>query len=98
MRTTLAPILTRLSDMEGDRALMLRRPARAAAYLLAMTAQPEYGGKQDLSRVLLEKLSQHPDPTTAKLSSWALSFRFGPDGTVRPLLAAVEHGQPDDIP
>jgi hypothetical protein len=98
MRTTLAPILTRLSDMEGDRALMLRRPARAAAYLLAMTAQPEYSGKQDLSRVLLEKLSQHPDPTTAKLSSWALSFRFGPDGTVRPLLAAVEHGQPDDIP
>jgi hypothetical protein len=97
-RTTLAPILTRLADAQGDRAMILRRPARAAAYLLTVTAQPAHGSKPDLSRELLEKLSRHPDPVTAKLSSWALSFRFAPDGTIRPLLAAVEHGQPDDIP
>ena len=98
VRTTLAPILTRLADARGDRAMILRRPARAAAYLLTVTAQPAYGGKPDLSQELLEKLSRHPDPVTARLSNWALSFRFAPDGTIRPLLAAVEHGRPDDIP
>jgi hypothetical protein len=97
-RTTLAPILTRLADAHGDRALMLRRPARAAAYLLTVTAQPSHGGKPDLSRVLLEKLAGHPDPVTARLSGWALSFRFAPDGTVRPLLAAVEHASPMTSP
>jgi hypothetical protein len=97
-RTTLAPILTRLTDAHGDRALMLRRPARAAAYLLTVTAQPSHGGKPDLSRVLLEKLAGHPDPVTARLSGWALSFRFAPDGTVRPLLAAVEHASPMTSP
>jgi hypothetical protein len=96
-RATLAPVLTRLAEEQGDRATILRRPARAAAYLLTMTAQPEHGGKPDLSRTLLEKLSQHPDPTTARLSNWVLSFRWADDGSVRPLLAAVEHGQPDDI-
>jgi hypothetical protein len=89
-RTTLEPILTSLADAEGDRAMKLRRPARAAAYMLTMTAQPTSGGKPDLSRVLLEKLSRHPDPETAKLSNWALSFRFAPDGAVRPMLAAAE--------
>jgi hypothetical protein len=92
-RETLAPILTQLADAEGGRALMLRRPARAAAYLLTMTAQRSEGGRPDLSRVLLEKLRQHPDPVTAGLSGWALSFRFAPDGAVRPLLAAVEPGR-----
>jgi hypothetical protein len=98
VRTTLAPILTRLADAQGDRAMILRRPARAAAYLLTVTAQPAHGGKPDLSQELLEKLGRHPDPVTARLSNWALSFRFAPDGTIRPLLAAVEHGRPDDIP
>jgi hypothetical protein len=93
-RATLTPILTRLADPGDDRALMLRRPARAAAYLLTVTAQPAQGGEPDLSQVLLEKLRRHPDPVTAELSRWALSFRFAPDGTVRPLLAAVERGQP----
>lgn len=97
-RITLAPILTELASAEGDRARILRRPARAAAYLLTMTAQPSQGGRPDLSRVLLERLSHHPDLVTAKLSAWALSFRFADDGTIRPLLAAVEHGQADDIP
>jgi hypothetical protein len=96
-RATLAPILTQLADPEDARALTLRRPARAAAYLLTVTAQPSQGGKPDLSQVLLEKLRRHPDPVTAELSRWALSFRFAPDGTVRPLMAAVEYGQPDGI-
>jgi hypothetical protein len=97
-RRTLSPILTMLADAEGDRAKILRRPARAAAYLLVVTAQPRYDGRPDLAQELLEKLKRHPDPVTAKLSAWALSFRFAPDGKIRPLLAAVEHGQPDDIP
>ena len=76
----------------------LRRPARAAAYLLTVTAQPRSGGKKDLSQELLEKLSQHPDPVTARLSSWALSFRFAPEGTIRPFLAAADYGTNDDSP
>jgi hypothetical protein len=97
-RETLSPILTQLADMGGDRAMILRRPARAAAYLLTVTAQPVHRGKPDLSQVLLQKLSEHPDRVTVKLSEWALSFRFADDGTVRPLLAAVEHGHPDGTP
>jgi hypothetical protein len=91
-------ILTELASMEGERALMLRRPARAAAYLLTVTAQPWDGDKQDLSEVLLKKLRGHPDEVTARLSRWALSFRFAPDRTVRPLFAAAEHGEPYDAP
>jgi hypothetical protein len=71
-RALLAPILTY--------ALMVRRPARTAAYLLTATAQPEHAGKPDLSRVLLEKLSRRPDPVTAKLSNWMVSFRPLPTG------------------
>jgi hypothetical protein len=95
-RETLSPILTELASMRGTRAKILRRPARAAAYLLTVTAQPARRGKPDLSQVLLEKLSEHPDPVTARLSEWALSFRFAEDGTVRPLLAAVEY-DPDGV-
>jgi hypothetical protein len=98
VRERLRTILTQLASAEGARAIILRRPARAAAYLLTVTAQPTYGGKSDLSQELLEKLRQHPDPMTAKLSQWALSFRFAADGSIRPLLAAADHGQPDDIP
>jgi hypothetical protein len=97
-RKRLRPILTDLAEAQGRRAQALRRPARAAAYLLTVTAQASTGKRQDLSAELLEKLSYHPDPTTAKLSKWALSFRFAPDGTTRPLLAAAEHGPPEDTP
>jgi hypothetical protein len=97
-RDRLRPILEHLADMrELPRARMLRRAARAAAYLLMVTAQPRVNGKKDLSEELLEKLSGHPDPITSKLSRWALSFRFAPDGTVRPFLASAEHGEnPND--
>lgn len=91
-REALRSILTELAGMEGDRAMMLRRAARAAAYTLIFTAQPSEDGKKDLSQDLLEKLSGHPDVVTANLSKWALGFRFAPDGTVRPLLASARSG------
>jgi hypothetical protein len=97
MRESLKDVLTALARMRGTQAGTLRRPARAAAYLLVVTAQARIGGRKDLSQELLEKLSNHPDPVTAKLSRWALSFRFAGDGTVRPLLAAIEHGTADDM-
>jgi hypothetical protein len=74
----------------------LVRAARSAAYLLTVTAQPREGDEKDLSQELLEKLSDHPDQVTARLSKWALSFRFAPDGEVRPMLAAAEHVKYDD--
>ena len=89
----LRPILTDLANMEGDRADgSCGGPARAAAYLLTVTAQPRVGGKKDLSQELLEKLSHHPDAVTARLSQWALSFRFAPDGSIRPFLASADAG------
>ena len=91
-RDQLRPVLTDLATMDGDRAVRLRRPARAAAYLLTVTAQPRAGGKEDLSQELLAKLSQHKDPVTAKLSQWALSFRFAEDGSIRPFLASADAG------
>jgi hypothetical protein len=95
-REKLQPILAELAEARGNRAILLQQPARAAAYLLAVTAQPEHIGRRDLSRDLLERLSHHPDPVTAKLSRWVLSFRFGPAGEIRPLLAAAEFGKVDD--
>lgn len=97
-RERLRPILTDLAETQGGRAQVLRRPVRAAAYLLAVTAQPAAGDRKDLSHELLEKMRGHPDPVTAKLSRWALSFRFDPAGPVRPFLAAAEHGEHDDTP
>jgi hypothetical protein len=88
-RERLRPVLEQLASMEGTRAKLLRRAARAAAYLLTVTAQPRIGERKDLSEELLEKLSHYPDPVTAELSKWALSFRFAPDGNVRPFLAAA---------
>lgn len=93
-RESLRPILTELAGTEGDRGLMLRRAVRAAAYLLVVTAQPRIGGRQDLSEELLEKLAGHPDEVTGRLARWALNFRFAPDGTVRPLLAAADQETP----
>ncbi len=89
-REELCGALTELAEAEMPRARILRRPARSAAYLLTVTAQPSDGGKKDLSQELLEKLLHHPDPVTSRFSKWALGFRFGPDGSVRPLLAAAE--------
>jgi hypothetical protein len=98
-RDSLRDILTDLASMEGDRALILRRAARATAYLLAVSAQPRGDdGSKDLSQELLERLCRHPDAVTSRLSKWALSFRFADDGAVRPLLAAVEFGKYDDTP
>jgi hypothetical protein len=91
VRTTLRPMLTELANMEGRRAEIMHRPARAAAYLLMITAQPREGEKPDLSEVLLGKFKEHPDETTRRLSDWALRFRFAPDGKIRPLLAAAEY-------
>jgi hypothetical protein len=96
-RERLRPILTDLAETRGGRARVLRRPARATAYLLAVTAQPSADGKTDLSQVLLEKLSDHRDPVTAKLSRWALNFRFDPAGPIRPFLAAADLSEHDDV-
>jgi hypothetical protein len=87
-RDALRGILTDLANLDGDRARILRRATRSAAYLLAFTAQPRKGQDRDLSEILLERLAGHPDEVTAQLSRWALDFRFAPDGTIRPLLEA----------
>jgi hypothetical protein len=97
-RETLRPVLTELATAGGQRAWALRRAARAAAYLLTVTAQARESGEQDLSEDLLHKLKHHPDEVTARLSRWALSFRFAADGTVRPLLDAAGHGTFEDNP
>lgn len=95
------PILEHFAGMrELPRALMLRRAARAATYLLTVTAQPRINGRKDLSEELLEKLASHPDPITRKLSRWALSFRWDDDnnGAIRPFIASAEHGEKVDDP
>ena len=89
-RTRLHEILAAMTRTEMPRARILRRPARSAAYLLTVTAQSG-DDSQDLSLDLLERLSHHPDPVTRRFSEWALKFRFAPDGSVMPLLAAAEH-------
>lgn len=92
IRDSLSRILIDLATAEGDRALILRRAVRAAAYVLTVTAQPRQGEALDLSEELLKRLKNHPDPVTSQLSQWALNFRFADDGTVRPWLAAVDQG------
>src|SRR5215472_9569212 len=85
-RDALEDILTELASLTGERARILRRATRAAAYLLTFTAQRREGGEKDLSQILLERMRNDPDEVTAKLSRWALDFRFGPNDTIRPLL------------
>jgi hypothetical protein len=64
--------------------------ARAAAYMLTFTAQDrEKPDSPDLSQKLLEQMHNHPDPLTNRFAQWAISFRFGDDGQVRPLLEAA---------
>jgi hypothetical protein len=93
-REGLLPVLTALADAEGTRAWDLRRAARAAAYVLTVTAQPRRGGEADRGEVLLRKLSTHPDEVTRRLSSWALSFRFAADGSIRPLIEGPAEDRP----
>ncbi|SEH03889.1 hypothetical protein SAMN05444920_14712 [Nonomuraea solani] len=68
---------------------------RATAYLLVVTAQPQIGAEEDLSHRLLTELSKDADEPTADLSRWALGFRFGPGGTIRPLHHAPLYPSPD---
>jgi hypothetical protein len=89
-RDALRDLLTDLATVEQPQAMINRRPIRAAAYLLTATAQDRQGDRKDFSQELLEKLSHHPDDVTARLSRWALEFRFAPDGKVRPFLAAAD--------
>lgn len=88
VRERLRPILIELAGMEGDQAQILRRVARSAAYLLIVTAQPAKDTEKDLSQVLLKQLSKHPDEVTARLSRWALAFRFPSGGGICPLIDA----------
>lgn len=88
-RDALRDLLIDLTTTEEPRAMINRRPIRAAAYLLTATAQPRQGDRKDFSQELLEKLTRHPDDVTARLSRWALSFRFAPDGKIQPFLAAA---------
>lgn len=90
VRDGLHDILVALATAEKPQARIHRRPIRAAAYMLTATAQPVQPGEKDFSKELLERLSQHPDDVTARLSNWALEFRFAPDGAIRPFLAAVD--------
>jgi len=86
IRADIDEALKYLVDMDPAQGTIVREAARAAAYALMMTAQPSQpGGPPDRSKVLLEKLSAHPDPVTADLSKWALRFRFA-DGAIRPML------------
>jgi hypothetical protein len=88
-RDELRHVLTGLAKVDMPRARILRRPARAAAYLLTVTAQRCSNGT-DFSQKVLEQLREHPDAVTARFSKWALGFRFAADGEIRPLLAAAE--------
>jgi hypothetical protein len=63
--------------------------ARAVAYLLTVSAQDQEHNQKDISQELLEELGKHPDEVTREFSKWALSFRFGKDGRVQPLMQAV---------
>ena len=90
-RDSLRSVLIKLADSAQRSAEMLRRAARAAAYLLAVTAQP---GRNDLSQELLQRLAGYPDRVTSDFSNWVLSFRFTADGKIRPLIAAAEFERP----
>ena len=50
--------------------------ARAAAYVLAFTAQPRKNDQIDIAEELLVQLCSHPDRATSSLSNWALGNRL----------------------
>jgi hypothetical protein len=60
------------------------RVARAAAYLITVTANADPQASFDL----LKGLQDHPDPATSRLGKWALRNRFDNEGRVRPLYTA----------
>jgi len=67
-------------------------PVSAHGRTLGAPRQAPHGATAedaDLSETLLRVLSRHPDAVTAEFSRWALDFRFAPDGSIRPLLAAA---------
>lgn len=91
VRNGIAPVLRGLthSDMINEREY--RQVARALVYVLTMTAQPRLRPDQeDLAHILLKKLTDHTDATTANFADWALGFRFGEDGSIHPLLEAAQ--------
>jgi hypothetical protein len=90
VRTRLEPMLrdlveNRVSDAE------FYLVARGLVYTLTFTAQSA-GRAEDLSKELLSKLTEHPDDVTARFAQWALSFRFGENGEVYPILHAARTG------
>ncbi|MEV0183035.1 hypothetical protein AB0I54_27620 [Streptomyces sp. NPDC050625] len=91
VRERLRPLLDGLVTEKDRLAARETWPvARAAAYLLTVTAQ---NGPSDLAEGLLEELERHDDPVTAALSTWAGRFRFDRGShRVRPLLAAARLG------
>lgn len=90
-RENLRPLLTDLVRNDLTREPSRWPIARAIAYLLTFTAAPRTRRDEpDLSEELLEALKDHPDKRTQQFCRWALGFRFGPDGDVRPLLRAAE--------
>jgi len=56
------------------------RIARAAAYVVAVTAQPH-------DRPTLQDLATHPDVVTKQVAEWALAARYNADGAVQPIHA-----------
>ncbi|MFI7487751.1 hypothetical protein ACIBXA_05135 [Micromonospora echinaurantiaca] len=78
LRNRLNPQLEDLLEKSAADA-SLHRVARAAAYLVAVTAE----GGDGTSRPLLERVVHHPDRATAELGEWALR-RFEKD-KVKPL-------------
>jgi hypothetical protein len=90
VRDDLRSVLNELieSRLTNDRSMW--SVARAIAYLTTFTAQPRTSpGEVDFSEQVLTRLREHPDEVTRKFSRWALGFRFGPHGEIRPLLHAA---------
>ena len=84
VRAVLGRTLTDLVENGHTEPANHRLIGRAVAYLLTFTAQ---SGADDMSRQLLNHLSEHPtDRVTARFSTWVLKFRWGSDDELQPLL------------
>jgi hypothetical protein len=99
-RSTRTKIATMLEGIAAD-PNSNAQVARAAAYMLTVTAQSRTVDKRkDLSQLLLEQLARHSDEVTKGLSRWTLGFRFAKSGGVRLLLEAARTDRlelPDDL-
>jgi hypothetical protein len=90
VRDELEPVLTSLVEDGRLHQPGMHQVARAIVYTLTFTAQHRTGAEQeDLAQRLLKLLATHPDDVTARFSAWALRFRFGPEGEIRPILFAA---------